>query len=84
MSKDTGGPAFPIAYQHTNGDMERSQRWEGMTLRQWYAGQVIGNIYKEYFESRDTHKLPVDESWRHGLASEAFKIADAMIEENRR
>ena len=35
MSKDTGGPAFPVAEFHLNGNVHSD--WRGMTLRQYAA-----------------------------------------------
>lgn len=45
--KDSGGPAFPIAFQHRHKESEnsvtiiRSQEWQGMTLLDYFAGQAL-------------------------------------------
>lgn len=66
--KPTGGPAFP------GGSTGRfcnnyPMTYQGMTLRDYFAGQVISNIA----EMESTF------SAQH-LASRAYRIADAMIE----
>ena len=54
-----GGPAFPV---HDN-----CADYHGMTLRDWFAGQVIGAIYTRSESSSDRD------------AKEAYAIADAML-----
>jgi hypothetical protein len=62
--KDNGGPAFPILKTDTH------DTWPGMTLRDWFAGQVIASV-------KGWH--PAD---RRGKSSAviAYEIADAMLE----
>lgn len=63
MSPDTarfinnGGPAFPVTAEPT-----------GMTLRDWFAGQVIGHI----------SAVDVDRTLR-GQVLLAYQYADAML-----
>lgn len=64
ISKQDGGPAFPQMEPnscHYNA--------EGMTLRDWFAGQVIASV-------KSWH--PAD---KHGKSAAviAYEIADAMI-----
>jgi hypothetical protein len=73
MSKDTGGPAFPV---HEVWDEDKTDiGWigGGMTLRDWFAGQVL-----MAFVSSDGAQY-------HGATEEhaimAYKQADAMIAE---
>lgn len=56
--RDTGGYAFPIPEQHCN---------EGMTLRDYFAGQVI--------TSETGEVKPKD------AAEWAYRVADAMLKE---
>lgn len=65
-----GGPAFPV-----NDDMRTVY---GMTLRDWFAGQVIANTYLRYANEADVKGWHNDR-WREGIAVEAYMIADAMI-----
>ena len=63
---DDGGPAFP------DRDPVSSRHRPGMTLRQWYAGQVISpKLVEAYGQTPDL------------LAAYAFKHADAMIAEGK-
>lgn len=71
-----GGPAFPRASTATdkNGVWDGSQ--EGMSLRDWFAGQALvalGPVYAT--ESQEDIEFPDD--W----ALDAYRIADAMLEE---
>ena len=61
MSKtDDGGSAFPLAFNS-----------EGMSLRDWFAGQALPAIPHIY------HDLILTSA---GAAELAYKIADEMIE----
>lgn len=59
---DDGGPAFPVP-----GD-------DGMTLRDWFAGQALAEAYREMIQS-DYH----ESTHIRGAARRAYAIADAMI-----
>lgn len=72
MTKDTSGPAFPMMRDQSHE--ERFIIEPGMTLRQWYAGLAMQSILQT------CNEFP-DETWRTGLAIDAFKMADAMIAE---
>lgn len=63
MSKDTGGPAFPSPQNHTSK--------EGMTLRDYFAGNAIQGLL-------------ADPAWRRDMDFEetawaAYEQADAML-----
>lgn len=61
---DNGGPAFPIETTATP--------WaEGMTLRDWFAGQALATAYVQ--NEADAHKTAV---W-------AYNVADAMLDARR-
>jgi hypothetical protein len=73
--KNDGGPAFPsegVYYSETKREPEL-----GMTLRDWFAGQAMHSICKEY----------ACESYRRGnideladeCAESAYIFADAML-----
>lgn len=59
---DDGGAAFPVPGSYNTA-------WEanGMTLRDWFAGQALANRYTQ--EARDDKKV----------AQWAYQIADAML-----
>lgn len=79
--KDTGGMAYP-----TKINRDYSQTWdveEGMTLRDYFAGQALtGILSNSSFEEwsikyEKTHKMIDEKQW----AWLAYETADAMIKE---
>lgn len=76
---NTGGPAFPTA--QTNG---AGAKWtdEGMTLRDWFAGQALPAIY-----ATDDVIVSLGEGGRRttrdatatDIARFAYQLADAML-----
>jgi len=62
----TGGAAFP----HVSTHIART----GMTLRDYFAGQVLGEILECY------HNLTDVDPYRFA-AAQAYEMADAMIAE---
>ena len=69
MNKDTGGPAFPEAFYANVYAKEPTFR-EGMTLRDWFAGQAM----------MGTVNFPDAPSFENA-AKQAYAMADAMIAE---
>jgi hypothetical protein len=65
-SKD-GGPAFPNLKANDSGP--RDARNGGMSLRDWFAGQVIAG------------RSSSDPKMRAGYARSAYAMADAMLAE---
>ena len=67
MPKNDGGPAFPFyardAWSHD----------PGMSLRDWFAGQVIGTILLGHEVNDDSD---YGEQW---IATRAYELADAML-----
>ncbi len=66
MSKNDGGPAFPVP--KSGGVMPT-----GMTLRQYYAGQALAGL--------DLARVAHDLDWQRSVAWDCFSVADAMIAE---
>lgn len=64
---DNGGPAFPVQVNGNPADIN-----EGMSLRDWFAGQALTIVYMRFETSADP--CPSD------LAMQAYFIADAMLE----
>jgi hypothetical protein len=80
-----GGPVFPFINEHTHPTTIN----HGMTLRDYFAGQAVGELIKR--EVREIRKdgrmidcFGLDDSQevpRHTshIASESYAIADAML-----
>ncbi len=65
--KPDGGPAFPVNPIH----FAEAPALSGLTVRQWYAGKALqGQLAAPNLRDNS----------REGIAREAFKYADAMIE----
>lgn len=64
MSRNDGGPAFPTA------------ELDGMTLRDWFAGQALVGLATLFLQAHGT----VGEIYK-GNAEIAYMMADAMLAE---
>ena len=62
-----GGPAFPH-YEVFGGE---SYKVQGLTKRDWFAGQALSIVYMRF----QTHADPDP----YDLATQAYFIADAML-----
>jgi hypothetical protein len=80
---DDGGPAYPGEQGHTPGGTW-NQTWNpGMTLRDWFAGQVLVGLLAS--EGPDFAYKGSDSVTREELvASFAYKQAEAMLAERRK
>ncbi len=68
-----GGPAFPASPTYgPNGDLYRPADigCEGMTLRDWFAGQALAGMSAH----KDSSKWEM-----HEITADAYAYADAMI-----
>lgn len=74
---DDGGPAFPKIGQQVNFGSGWLEPQDGMTLRDWFAGQALGALIActDWIPKDDKHTLPL--STRYALQS--YMLADAMI-----
>jgi hypothetical protein len=75
MSKDTGGPAFPVAESNPQGDpnMVFAASY-GMTMRDYFAAQAIPRMIS-LCEDRDG-------GWDEAaVAAGCYHLADAMLAE---
>jgi hypothetical protein len=80
MSKNDGGPAFPMPHvcNVNNGTMEWGET--GMSLRDWFAGQALtGALANPNRYNPDT--LPSGYVVMENLAKDMVAIADALIAE---
>ena len=70
VSKADGGPAFP------NEPSEHLPGYYGMSLRDWFASQVIKGMTSNLIESDD---------WDYDLfAEQAYEQAEAMLRRSRK
>lgn len=70
MSKiDDGGHAFPVCFEGGANSGEQPYFHEGMTLRDWFAGQCLSNV----------GGIWSDEESRSHYAEHCYLQADAMI-----
>ena len=77
MSKpNDGGEAFPFVVP-----IQFDNVYEGMTLRDWFAGQAVAAVYHDW-NDWGTQGLPRNAGT--DIAFYAYKIADAMIMERTR
>ena len=69
-----GGPAFPCESYGIKNGKETTVPAQGMTLRDWFAGQALAGICAPLYD---------DESptiWKHReFAKGAYMFADAML-----
>jgi hypothetical protein len=65
-----GGPAFPCTNeQFTLGNPQTGDAWAGLSLRDWFAGQVIVGHFH------------IDPMVQASYAKTAYRMADAMLTE---
>jgi hypothetical protein len=87
-----GGPAFAgvtkkVEHGGPHGDKEQITYNEGMTLRDWFAGQALVLAHADYAKGVPEYDLKAMFGGRGGLRKEeivaaiAARYADAMIAE---
>lgn len=73
MFIDTSGPAFPCAEVRSADGQGIRQGHDGMTLRDWFAGQCLPELIRLSMDS--------DGGWAcENAANGAYNMADAMLE----
>ncbi len=77
MGASNGGPAFPINRNEFKQDGAMTcTTWDtGMSLRDWFAGQVASAVWS----GRVTDGPCTEEELYAGAASICYKIADYLI-----
>lgn len=75
MSKNGGGPAFPVPLPHKAPFQEHGRKGSGgMTLRDYFAGQALAGWFAMF--DRDTFDWDVSH-----VVSQCYEHADAMLAE---
>ena len=74
---DDGGPAFPMpmSYSPDTGPMAGQ---DGMSLRDWFAGQAISGLAPLFYDSAPDADNP-DGDDPEQIARTAYLLADAML-----
>ena len=70
MRRDDGGPVFPVPDQYTPNGTLVVHGCEGISLRDWFAGQALAALIAHY-EGQDGSM--------DGIPASAFQYADAML-----
>lgn len=81
MSEKDGGSAFPVVFPERDDALLHAP---GMTLRDYFAAQVIQRIQIDNDE--DPEDQPTDEMvlWIDWQATYAYAVADAMLKARER
>ena len=71
---DGTSPAFPCDWicADSMGQQVVREQYSGMTLRDYFAGQVAGHVFHQLIETGSKYEP-------YMVASDAYSIADAMI-----
>ena len=71
---DDGGPAFPVAsWINDHGNEVLGD--DGMSLRDWFAGQVLSGQWT----LRESEAAHITQPCAEDMARSAYRIADAML-----
>ena len=81
MTKDTGGPAFPL---HNHGAQTLGLHVAGMTLRDYFAGEALqgyisATAWHPDFIYPDDFNFVAGGRAADAVAESAYKYADAML-----
>jgi hypothetical protein len=81
MSKPDGGPAFPVLHSiDGNWVREPCKEYAGMTLRDYFAAAALPAIIADPWYRAEQKGVPYSKL-SHGIALDAYAIADAMLAE---
>ena len=68
--------AFPVLERGGSG-LELTD--PGMTLRDYFAAQVVSAVFHGVFGDWRQNKAGIQEDWPTGIAVGAYRVADAML-----
>ena len=71
--------AFPTHDQTQTTDPRERILQGGMTLRDWFAGQIISAVIAAASSGNHTLKRKVGLSLERAMAEDAYTVADAML-----
>ena len=73
--------AFPTVETAPNGSVSIEP---GMSLRDYFAAQILPVIYRQTAEDWDEGKINGEDTSQENMAKEAYQLADAMLAERKR
>lgn len=78
MSKNTGGPAFPVPHSiDGNWVKEPLEEFRGITMRDYFAAKAMVGICHFWVQTRT--KTHINDPDPKIVASMAYEMADAML-----
>lgn len=72
--RNDGGAAYPTMFEGGSNSGESPYFEKGMTLRDWFAGNVVGSMFSLVQGAKDEDEAAMM------CARMAYKTADAMLE----
>lgn len=77
---NTGGPAFPFVQWRSPDGMYSIEQDAGMTLRDWYAGQVAPAFLTELYTASRSKGITFENIFK-SASQGAFEMADTILAE---
>lgn len=79
-----GGPAFPAFVDGNTRNLTTSVFNEGMSLRDWFAGQALAGVLANPHSANDAREMEKDgdingRRFRELLVQHCYIVADAML-----
>ena len=86
MERDNGGPAFPRTPKRIewNGEIQFTDAQDGMSLRDYFAAQVISQCQITVEKHAPEPDPMLVEAYAFRYARTAYAIADAMLVERQK
>ncbi|ASW06265.1 hypothetical protein [Rhizobium sp. 11515TR] len=79
MIIDDGGPAFSVCFEGGQNNGDQPYFHEGMSLRDWYAGQALAGEFAAQNEITGEITNNTPDEWMFERAQTFYRMADAMI-----
>lgn len=81
MAINDGGPAYPLPVNDEQCRARFDSGYGGMSLRDAFAIAVAGDIWMRFQSDGTAQRY---DNWREGVAVEAYRLADEMLEVSNR
>lgn len=73
-ARENGGPAFP-----NDADRYGNSGADGMSLRDWFAGQALAGLLAEPQPEDGEPELGLGRDYAANVAAAAYRLSDAML-----